>query len=126
MSAPAVTRTPPATIALTAAEGAAIERARGALSWIAADTFPWPEEGGAEITDAAEHLVDCLDDYAGLEHNRIHPETLFPDLGHHQDNALEIALDRVTADIRDWTGELMTLASAAEKAARARDEGRTA
>ena len=109
-----------ATIALTAAEAAAIARARCALSWIAADTFPWAD-APAGIKDTAGHLEDCLDDYAGLETGRVHPASLFPDLGHHQDNAMETALDRVTQDIRDCTRELEALARAAERAARARE-----
>jgi hypothetical protein len=115
------------TIALTAAEGAAIERARNALGWIHADTFPWPApDRAAEIKHHADELRGTLDDYAGLTAGSIHPATLFPDLGRGQDNALETALDRVTADIRDWTRELEALARAAEKAARALEQGRAA
>jgi len=115
-----------ATIALTAAEAEAIARAHGTLDWIGADTFPWPAQGSGEIKEHADELREALDDYAGLTASAIHPATLFPDLGHHQDNAMETALDRVTQDIREWTRALEGLARAAEEAARAREEGRAA
>ena len=114
------------TIALTAAEAEAIARANGTLDWIRADTFPWPAKGSGEILAHADSLREALDDYAGLTAGAIHPATLFPDLGYGQDNALETALDWVTADIRDCTRELEVLARAAEEAFRAREEGRAA
>ena len=107
-----------ATIALTAAEAEAIARARAALDWVNADSFPWPPLGGGEIRRHRDGLADCLDDYAGLTAGRIHPADLFEDLGRGQDNAMELALDLVTQDIRDWTAELVRLANAAEDAAR--------
>ena len=122
MSVPALTEV---TIALTAAEGEAIERASDALKWISADTFPWPQDGG-EIHLHAEGLRDSLRDYADLAAGRTHPAGLFPELGRGQDNAMELALDLVTRDIREWTGELERLARAAETAFRAREEGRAA
>jgi hypothetical protein len=110
------------TIALTTAEAEAIARANAALSWIRADTFPWPAQGGEEIRLHADGLRGALDDYADLTASRIHPVTLFPDLDGGRDDAMGIALDRVTQDIRAWTGALADLASAAEEAARAREE----
>ena len=117
-----------ATIALTAAEGEAIERARNALSWIGAGTFPWAFARSDEIQACAEALRGSLDDYAGLTSvpPREHPATLFPDLGRGQDDALATALDRVTQDIRDWTRELEAVAGAAEAAFRAWEERRAA
>ena len=112
------------TIALTAAEAGAIARANAALNWIGADTFPWPARGSGDIRLHADVLRDSLRDYADLTASRIHPATLFPDLDRHQDDAMGVALDRVTQDITDWTGALVGLASAAEEAARAREEGR--
>jgi hypothetical protein len=118
-----------AIIALTAAEAGAIARAGATLAWIRADTFPWPpHEGSRQICAQGGILREALDDYAGLTSvpPRTHPATLFPDLGRGQDNALETALDWVTRDIRDVTGELEALARAAEEAFRAREEGRAA
>ena len=113
-----------ATIALTTAEAKAIAGARGALSWIDADSFPWPQDGGL-IKFHAAGLRDSLGDYADLTAipPRSHPADLFPELGRGQDNALELALDLVTQDIREWTGELMRLAQQAEEAARMQEEG---
>ena len=107
-------------ITLTAAEAEAIARARAALAWVNADTFPWPGWGSSEIKRHIEGLSGCLDDYDGLTScpPRIHPADLFPDLGRGQDNALELALDLVAQDIRDWTAELARLAGKAEDAAR--------
>ena len=112
------------TIALTAAEAGAIARANAALSWIGADTFPWPAQGSGDIRLHADVLRDSLRDSADLTASRIHPAALFPDLDRHQDDAMGVALDRVTEDITDWTAALTILASAAEEAARAREEGR--
>ena len=124
MSAPALTEV---TIALTAAEGEAIERASDALKWIGADTFPWAFARSDEIKACADGLRDSLDDYAALTTGRTHPASLFCDLAAgHPDGAIGDALDRVTADIRDWTRELEALARAAETAFRAREEGRAA
>jgi hypothetical protein len=109
-------------IALTQAEAEAIARANAALSWIRADTFPWPPQGGDDIRLHADGLRGALDDYADLTASRTHPATLFPDLSDQRDDAMAIALDRVTQDIRDWTGVLCSLASAAEDAFRAREE----
>ena len=116
------------TIALTAAEAEAIARANGTLNWISAGTFPWAFARSGEIKAQADVLREALDDYAGLTSTppSIHPATLFPDLGHHQDNAMETALDWVTRDIRAETRELEVLARAAEEAFRAREEGRAA
>lgn len=115
-------------IALTQAEGEAIARARGALSWVSADTFPWPALGSGQIKAQADVLREALDDHAGLTSlpPRIHPAGLFPGLGRGQDNALETALDWVTRDIRCETRELEALAGAAEKAFRDQEEGRAA
>ena len=110
-----------ATIALTAAEAEAIARARAALAWIRADSFPWPGWGGRQITETAESLSGCLDDYTALTTGERHPADLFEDLGRGQDNAMELALDLVTQDIRDWTGALVDLARKAEDAARDRE-----
>ena len=110
-----------ATIALTTAEAEAIARANAALNWIRADSFPWPANS-SEIRTYAAGLRDSLDDYAALTTGRTHPATLFPDLGYGQDNAMETALDRVTQDIRDWTGALTDLAQKAEDAAYALGE----
>jgi hypothetical protein len=111
------------TIALTQAEAEAIARANAALSWIRADTFPWPPQGSDEIRLHADGLRSSLDDYADLTASRTHPATLFPDLCDQRDDAMGVALDRVTEDIRTWTGALVSLASAAEEAFRAREEG---
>jgi hypothetical protein len=113
-------------IALTQAEAEAIARANAALSWIRADTFPWPAQGSEEIRLHADGLRGALDDYADLTASRTHPATLFPDLSDERDDAMAVALDRVTEDIRAWTGALCGLASAAEEAFRAREEGRAA
>jgi hypothetical protein len=109
-------------IALTTGEAEAIARANAALSWIRADSFPWPVRGSGEIKARADDLRDSLDDYAGLTAGRIHPATLFFDLSRHQDNAMEIALDKVTQDIRERTRALTVLAQEAEDTARAREE----
>lgn len=113
MSAPA--------IALTAEEAEAIGRANAALSWIAADDFPWPDFGDGEIKRHADELRECLADHARLTRNDIHPADLFPDLGRGQDNAMELALDWVASDIRNWTRELVALGNKAEEA-KAREE----
>jgi hypothetical protein len=110
------------TIALTAAEAEVIARANAALSWIGSDDFPWPADSGL-IKMYAGCLRDSLADYAGLTAGNCHPASLFPDLGHGQDNAMEQALDRVTQDITDWTRELVVLGNRAEEA-RARQERR--
>lgn len=109
-------------ITLTAAEAEAIDRANAALAWVGSDDFPWPGNSG-EIKMYRDNLRDCLSDHADLTASPPeHPATLFPDLGHGQDNAMEIALDRVTGDIRELAGVLEILANAAEEAARAREE----
>ena len=109
-------------IALTTDEAEAIARGNAALAWVRADTFPWPRHGRTFITAYAGGLRDTLDDYADLTAGRTHPATLFPDLGHGQDNAMELALDRVTEDIGKWTAAFADLASVAEAEARAREE----
>jgi hypothetical protein len=114
------------TIALTAAEAEAIARANAALSWIRAVTFPWAFADSRAVKACASSLRECLEDYAGLENGTVHPAAVFLELGRGQDNALGIALDLVTQDIRDWTAELVRLANAAEDAARMREEGRAA
>jgi hypothetical protein len=108
-------------ITLTASEAEAIARARAALAWIAADSFPWPSFGAGQIHAVADSLREALADHdaLGAIPARAHPADLFPDLGRGQDNALELALDLVTQDIREWTGELCRLAEMAEEAARA-------
>lgn len=113
-----------AAIALTAEEAEAIARARAALAWIGSDDFPWPYDSGL-IKRHRDGLNECLGDYADLTAlpPRTQPGDLFPDLARGQDNALELALDLVTQDIRDWTRELTRLGNAAEDAARAREEG---
>jgi len=110
------------TIALTAAEAEAIARANAALSWINAGTFPWAFAKSAEIHMYAAGLRGSMDDYSDLTAGRTHPATVFPDLDSGQDNAMEIALDKVTQDIRDWTGALVSLAREAEDAAYALGE----
>jgi len=114
------------TITLTATEADATARANAALSWICAATFPWAHARASEIKATADSLTECLEDHAGLKTGATHPAVLFPELGHGQDNAMEIALDLVTQDIRDWTAELVRLAQAAEAAARMHEEGRAA
>ena len=111
-------------IALTDLEAKAIAGANAALSWIKADGFPWPASAAkrAEIMYHAGGLSESLDDYAALTAGETHPASLFPDLCHHQDNAMETALDRVREDITRWTAALIELAQAAEDTARAREE----
>ena len=108
-------------IALTKEEAEVIARANAALSWVACDDFPWPGYGDGGIKRHADELRDCLADHARLTANAIHPADLFPDLGRGQDNAMEQALDRVTADIRCWTRDLVRFGDKAEEA-RAREE----
>ena len=112
------------TIALTSAEAEAIARAGAALSRVRADTFPWEVARSDEIKACTETLREALDDYAGLTASppRTHPATLFPDLAYGQDNAMELALNWVTDDIRAWTTAVVALANEAEDAARAREE----
>ena len=86
------------TIALTQAEAEAVARANAALSWIGADTFPWPARGSGDIRLHADVLRDSLRDYADLTASRIHPATLFPDLDRHQDDAQRFA-EFVTREI---------------------------
>jgi hypothetical protein len=115
MSAPAIT--------LTAEEAEAIARARAALAWIGSDDFPWPSFGSGAIKMHADGLRESLNDHAALTATpaRAHPADLFPDLGRGQDNALELALNLITLDIREWTRELVRLGNKAEEA-RAREE----
>ena len=113
------------TIALTTAEAKAIAGANGALGWIDAGTFPWAFASSGDIKAARDNLLECLGDYADLTAvpPRTHPADLVPELGRGQDHAMELALDLVTQDIREWTGELMRLAGEAEEAARMQEEG---
>ena len=112
-----------ATIALTTAEAEAIARANAALSWIRADTFPWAHARTGEIKACRDELRESLEDYAALTASQVHPATLFPDLEDGRDNAMETALDRVTEDIRAWTGAVEVLANEAEDTARMHEEG---
>ena len=107
-------------IALTQHEAEAIARATAALSWTRADTVPWAFARSGEIKAHADELRGSLDDYADLATGRSRPDTLFPDL---EAGAMETALDRVTEDIRAWTGAVVTLANEAEDAARMQEEG---
>ena len=121
-------------ITLTTEEAEVIARAHAALSWIGGDDFPWPSFGSGAIKMHADGLRESLADYADLAAipSRRQPGDLFPELGRGQDNALELALNLVTQDIREWTRELVRLgdkaeeAWAAEEAARAREEGEKA
>jgi hypothetical protein len=114
-------------IALTTEEAEAIARARAALSWLNAPDFSWPADSGL-LKACRDSLKDCLRDYADLIASppRTHPADLFEELRRGQDNALELALDLVTQDIRDWTRELVRLGNLAEEAARAQAEWRAA
>lgn len=109
-------------IALTKAEAEAIARANAALAHIRSDTFPWASARSGEIKAYADEVRESLDDYAALTTRGTHPGTLFPDLEDGRDNAMETALDRVTEDIRAWTGVLEVLANEAEEAARMQEE----
>ena len=109
-------------IALTTDEAEAIARGNAALAWVRADTFPWAFARSGEIKAYADEVRESLGDYAALTTRGTHPGTLFPDLEAGQDNAMEIALDRVTEDIRAWTGAVEILANEAEDAARMHEE----
>ena len=89
------------TIALTSAEAEAIARAGAALSRVRADTFPWEVARSDEIKACADKLREALDDYAGLTPAAAPiPPPCSPTSGYGQDNAMELALNWVTEDIR--------------------------
>ena len=97
-----------ATITLTAAETGIIRHARDVLARLDDDgfPFPWLAQRSANIQICKTWLLESLEDHAGVSAVRIHPESLFPDLGRHQDNAVEIALERLTEDIAVNDGAL--------------------
>lgn len=109
MSTPAIT--------LTTAEAKAIAGADTALSRVEAITFPWAYARSGEVKMYAAGLRESLDDYTALTTGRTHPAALFPDLDGRQDHAMELALDLVTKDIRNWAEALVDLAQEAEDAA---------
>jgi hypothetical protein len=91
----------------TPAEQAVIERAEAVLARVEADSFPWPEPGRKAISLAAYALRNCLDCHESLRDGSLHPASEFPDLGDGRDDAMGVALSRVTADISDWTEALV-------------------
>jgi hypothetical protein len=100
------------TTATIVREAEIISRAQAILDRAEADAeFPWAsdEHTRKTIRACAEGVGDCLEEYADLTATpqRAHPASVFPDLGHHQDNALEIALERVAEDARLWAGALV-------------------
>jgi hypothetical protein len=78
--------------------------ARTVLSRMSADDFIWPS-GKAECTSLREcrdGLAEALDDYEALARHQLQPAALFPDLGHRQDDARDIALRRTADDVLEW------------------------
>jgi hypothetical protein len=107
MTAATITRPALAAVAVTPAEAEVISGARAVLAAVRSDDFPWPCRDSAAITMCAEALADCLDEHVALRKGWRHPESVFPDLGRHQDDALAVALGRVTQDIGKWAGAVV-------------------
>jgi hypothetical protein len=87
--------------------GLIISQARGILSRVD-DSFPWPEDDRGSVATARYALEEVLDVHGRLRTRELHPVSEFPDL-EDDTEALEIALWKVTEDICDWAGELVTV-----------------
>jgi hypothetical protein len=87
--------------------GLIISQAQGILSRVD-DSFPWPGDDGGSVATARYALEEALDAHGRLRTRELHPASEFPDL-EDETGALEIALEKVTEDISDWAGALVTV-----------------
>ena len=100
-----------ATITLTATETGIITHAQQVLARLddPGFPFPWLAQRSANVQICKSWLLVSVEDHAGVSAvpPRIHPESLFPDLGRHQDNVVEIALEHLAEDIDMNAGALI-------------------
>jgi len=95
-----------ATIALTAEEAEVIARAKAVLARAESPDFPYPwlAKRSDNVQVCLAGLRDSIAEHDGLISGSRHPESVFHELGRHQDNAAELALEWVTEDIAYNTG----------------------
>ena len=105
-----------AAVRLTDAEAAVLEhsrallaRAEALLDSAEAGTFGEDPHGYGRkaLVMACQGLEEARDYHRDLREGTAHPAEWFADLADHRDDALAVALERVTQDITAWAGAVV-------------------
>ena len=108
-----------ATLTLTAAEAAAIER--GWVVYRNATDSMWPVAVRRHVGDAIEELHEALVIHGLVVNEDIHPVAAYDDI-EPGDQAYDQAIAKGARDVADLTAELIRVFPACKPAARAREE----